>query len=151
MFRHTANYESEVVVNNLLYAKDPDRRQAVDYHAVPYAIFTYPQVASVGMKESEALASGRKVLAGRARYTDVAKGIAMAEEHGFAKVILEEETERILGATIVGSMASELVQQVVYLMNTERQDLEPVMKSQIIHPTINEVLVRAFSKLEHIN
>ncbi len=77
---------------------------------------------------------------------DVAKGMAMAEEHGIVKVILEEETERILGATIVGPMASELVQQVVYLMNTEYQDLIPVIKSQVIHPTINEVLVRAFTE-----
>jgi mycothione reductase len=46
-------------------------------------------------------------------------------------------------------MAEELVQQVVFLMNTEYQDLMPVIKSQVIHPTINEVLVQAFSDLEH--
>ncbi|MBN1234863.1 MAG: dihydrolipoyl dehydrogenase [Methanotrichaceae archaeon] len=149
MFRHTANYESEVVSHNLLRSIDKDDREAVDYHAVPYAVFTYPQVAGVGMKEADALAAGRKVLIGRAKYTDVAKGVAMAEEHGLVKVILEEESGRILGATVVGPMAPELVQQVVYLMNTEYQDLMPVIKSQVIHPTINEVLVRAFSELEH--
>ena len=149
MFRHTANYESKIVSHNLLIAKKLDDREAADYHAVPYAIFTHPQVAGVGMKEEEAKNSGRKVLVGCARYMDVAKGVAMAEEHGFAKVILEEDTGRILGATVVGPMASELVQQVVYLMNTEYQDLVPVMKSQVIHPTINEVLVHAFSNLEH--
>ena len=148
MFRHTANYESEVVSHNLLRAKDSDDREAADYHAVPYAVFTHPQVAGVGMKEAEALAAGLKVLIGRAKYMDVAKGVAMAEEHGLVKVVLEEETGRILGATIVGPMAAELVQQVVYLMNTEYQDLMPVIKSQVIHPTINEVLVRAFSELE---
>jgi len=149
MFRHTANYESEVVSHNLLRAKDREDREAADYHAVPYAVFTHPQVAGVGMKEAEALAAGLKVLVGRAKYMDVAKGVAMAEEHGLVKVVLEEETGRILGATVVGPMASELVQQVVYLMNTEYQDLMPVIKSQVIHPTINEVLVRAFSELEH--
>ena len=149
MFRHTANYESEVVSHNLLRAKDSEDREAADYHAVPYAVFTHPQVAGVGLKEAEALAAGLKVLIGRAKYMDVAKGVAMAEEHGLVKVVLEEETGRILGATVVGPMASELVQQVVYLMNTEYQDLMPVIKSQVIHPTINEVLVRAFSELEH--
>ncbi len=149
MFRHTANYESEVVSHNLLRAADNENREAADYHAVPYAIFTHPQLAGVGMKEEEALAAGLKVLIGRATYLDVAKGVAMAEEHGLVKVILEEETGRILGATVVGPMAAELVQQVVYLMNTEYQDLMPVIKSQVIHPTINEVLVRAFSELEH--
>jgi dihydrolipoamide dehydrogenase len=149
MFRHTANYESEVVSHNLLRSKDSEDREAADYHAVPYAIFTHPQLAGVGMKEADALAAGQKVLIGRATYLDVAKGVAMAEEHGLVKVILEEETGRILGATVVGPMAAELVQQVVYLMNTEYQDLMPVIKSQVIHPTINEVLVRAFSELEH--
>jgi dihydrolipoamide dehydrogenase len=149
MFRHTANYESEVVSHNLLRAQNKEEREVADYHAVPYAVFTHPQVAGVGLKEADALAGGRKVLIGRARYMDVAMGLAMAEEHGLAKVILEEESGRILGATVVGPMAAELVQQVVYLMNADHQDLMPVIKSQVIHPTINEVLVRAFSELEH--
>jgi mycothione reductase len=149
MFRHTANYESEVVSHNLLRAERKDDREAADFHAVPHAVFTHPQVAGVGMTEADALAAGLKILVGRARYQDVAKGVAMAEEHGFVKVVLEEDTGRILGASVVGPMAAELVQQVVYLMNTEYQDLMPVIRSQVIHPTINEVLVRAFSELEH--
>jgi dihydrolipoamide dehydrogenase len=148
MFRHTANYESKVVIHNLLEAPKKGDREKVDYHAVPYAIFTHPQISGVGMKEADALAAGLKVLVGRARYIDTAKGVAMAEDNGFVKVILEEETGRILGATVVGSSASELVQQVVYLMNTEDQDLKPVTRSQVIHPTINEVLVKAFSELQ---
>lgn len=149
MFRHTANYESEVVSHNLLRAEREDDREAVDFHAVPHAVFTHPQVAGVGMTEAEALDAGLKILVGRAKYLDVAMGVAMAEEHGFVKVVLEEETGRILGASAAGPMAAELVQQVVYLMNTEYQDLMPVIKSQVIHPTINEVLVRAFSELKH--
>ena len=100
------------------------------------------------MDEAEAKAQGLKVLVGRARYTDSAKGVAMAEEHGLVKVVLEEESGRILGASIIGSEAPELIQQVVYLMNTDRQDLSTIIRSQVIHPTINEVLARAFSRLE---
>lgn len=149
MFRHTANYESEVVLHNLLHAEKKEDREAVDFHAVPHAVFTHPQVAGVGMLEADALAAGLKVLVGRARYLEVTMGMAMGEEHGFAKVVLEEETGRILGASVVGPQAAELVQQVVYLMNTKYQDLMPVIRSQVIHPTLNEVLVRAFSELEH--
>ena len=149
MFRHTANYEAEVVAHNLLRAAGDSEREAADYHAVPYAVFTHPQVAGVGMKEHEALAEGRKVLIGRAGYMDTAMGVAMSAEHAFVKVVLEEESGRILGATAVGPMAAELVQQVVYLMNTDYQDMMPVIRSQVIHPTINEVLVRAFSELSH--
>jgi mycothione reductase len=137
-----------VVIHNLLRAKDETDREAADYNAVPYAVFTYPTVAGVGMKESEAVERGLKVLIGRAHYMDVAKGVAMAEESGLVKVVLEEETGRILGATVVGPAAAELVQQVVYLMNTDYQDLMPVIRSQVIHPTLNEVLVRAFSELD---
>ncbi len=151
MFRHTANYESEVVAHNLLRAAGDSDREAADYHAVPYAIFTYPQVAGVGLKEHEALAEGRKVLIGRADYMDTVMGVAMEAEHAFAKVVLDEESGRILGAIVAGPMAAELVQQVVYLMNTDYQDMMPIIKSQVIHPTINEVLVRAFSELAHPN
>ena len=100
------------------------------------------------MKESEAKARGLEVLVGRAKYTDSAMGVVLAEEQGFVKIILEEESGRILGATIIGSSAPELIQQVVYMMNTDRQDLSTIMRSQVIHPTINEVLARAFSRLE---
>ena len=73
-----------------------------------------PQVAAVGFKESEALDAGYKVLAGRAKYSDLAKGVAMAEENGFVKVVVEEKTGKILGCSVVGSEASELIQQVVF-------------------------------------
>ena len=148
MYRHTANYESEVVIHNLLEANGELELEKADYHAVPYAVFTYPTLAGVGMKEQEAAAKGLKVLVGRAGYMDTAKGVAMGEESGLVKVVLEEETGKILGATVVGPAAAELAQQAVYLMNTEYQDLMPVMRAQVIHPTLNEVLVRAFSELE---
>ncbi len=149
MFRHTANYEAEVVSHNILRAGKKEDREAADFHAVPHAVFTHPQVAGVGLKEAEALAAGHKILVGRASYMDVVKGIAMAEEQGFVKVVVEENTGKILGCSVVGSSAPELVEQVTYLMNTEYQDLMPMIRAQIIHPTISEVMAQAFSNLEH--
>lgn len=149
MFRHNANYEADVVSHNMLKASDREEREAVDYHAVPHAVFTYPTVAAVGMTELEASEAGYEILVGRARYTDAAKGIAMAEEKGFVKAVVEEETAKILGISVVGSEAPALVQQVVYMMNTEYQDLMPLIRSQIIHPTINEVISNAFANLAH--
>lgn len=149
MFRHTANYEAEVVAHNLFIDKNKDKKAKADFHAVPHAVFTHPIVAGVGLKEAEAIAAGYKILVGRARYTDVSKGIAMAEENGFVKVVVEEETGRILGCSIIGSEADALIQQIVYLMNTVNQDMTPLINSEVIHPTINEVIVNAFSELEH--
>jgi len=148
MFRHTASYESDIVIHNMLRAKKLEDKMSVDFHSVPHAVFTNPQVAGVGLRESEAIDAGYEVLVGRAKHTDVAKGVAMAEEHGFVKVVVEEKTGKILGCSAVGAGASELVQQVVYLMNTDRQNLEPLSRSQIIHPTLNEVLAHAFVNLE---
>lgn len=148
MYRHTANYEAEVVGHNLFHGEEKANQEEANYHAVPYAVFTYPAVAGVGMKEAEAVAKVLNVLIGRAAYMDTAKGMAMGEEGGLIKVVLEEETGKILGATIAGPSAPELAQQVVYLMNTDYQDLMPVIRSQVIHPTLNEVLVRAFSQLQ---
>jgi mycothione reductase len=148
MFRHTASYESDIVIHNMLRAKKHEDRMNVDFHSVPHAVFTNPQVAGVGLKESEAIDAGYKVLVGRAKHTDVAKGMAMAEKHGFVKVVVEEKSGKILGCSAVGAGSAELVQQVVYLMNTDRQNLEPLSRSQIIHPTLNEVLAHAFVNLE---
>jgi dihydrolipoamide dehydrogenase len=145
MFRHTANYAAEVVSHNL----QKEERVKADFHAVPHAVFTHPQVAGVGLTEPEAQAAGYKILVGRARYTEVAKGYAMAEEDGFVKVVVEEGRGRILGCSVVGPEAPALIQQVVYLMNADDQDLTPMIRSEVIHPTLSEVLIQAFARLEH--
>jgi mycothione reductase len=143
MFRHTANYESKVVWSNAF----TDDTEIVDYHAVPHAVFTYPQVGSVGMTEEEAQQAGYEILVGRAMYGDVAKGYAMGEEDGFVKVIVNRSSRQILGCQIVGPEASDLVQQVVYLMNTESQDYAPLARAQVIHPALSEVVARAFANM----
>ena len=75
LFRHVANYESEVVFLNAVLK----RKVKVDYHAIPHAVFSYPEVASVGMKEMEAVEKfgEEKVLVGFYKYENTAKGEAM--------------------------------------------------------------------------
>ncbi|UCF07169.1 MAG: dihydrolipoyl dehydrogenase [Thermoplasmata archaeon] len=143
MFRHTANYESGIVWRNAF----TEHKAATDYHAVPHAVFGYPQVGAVGLTEPAARQAGYAVMVGKARYTDVAKGFAMGEDWGLAKVIVEAESRRILGAHILGSEASDLVQQIVYLMNAGNQDYMPLVDSQIIHPALSEVVINAFANL----
>lgn len=142
MYRHTANYEASVVWNNAF----SDELVEVDYHAVPHAVFTHPMIAGVGMTEPQARQAGHDLLIGKSRYIDVAKGYAMAEE-GFVKVIVDALDGTILGCHIMGSSAPELVQQVTYIMNAEDHSYLPVARSQVIHPSISEVLVRALGSL----
>lgn len=144
LFKHVANYESLVVYRNALQKK----REKVDYHAVPYAIFSHPEIAAVGIKEKEAIErhGEENVLIGFYRYEDTAKGQAMEVKDCFVKVILEG-TGKILGAHIIGPHASILIQEIVNLMYTEEQSAVPIRRGMHIHPALSEVVERAFGSL----
>ena len=144
-FKHVANYEALVVYYNAILKK----RVKVDYHAIPHAVFTYPEIAGVGLKEKEAVEKhGKdKVLIGIQRYQDTAKGEAMGVEDCFVKVIVEKRIMKILGAHIIGPYASVLIQEVINLMYTPEQSAEPIIKGMHIHPALNEVVERAFHSL----
>jgi dihydrolipoamide dehydrogenase len=144
-FKHVANYEARVVYYNAVLKKETQ----VDYHAVPHAVFTYPEIAGVGLREKEAIDKyGKdKVLIGFQRYQDTAKGEAMDVEDYFVKVIIERETEKILGAHIIGPYASILIQEIINLMYTPEQIGEPAISGMHIHPALSEVVERAFFSL----
>ena len=141
LFKHVANYESEVVYYNAVLKKGVK----VDYHAVPHAVFTYPEAAGVGMKEREAVEKlgGENVMIGFQRYEDTAKGEAMGAKGYFVKVIMERESEKILGAHVVGPQASILIQELVNAMYTGDQSPRDLRRSMYIHPALNEVVQRA--------
>jgi mycothione reductase len=122
------------------------RDMKVDYHAIPHAVFTYPEVASVGLKEKEALEriGMNNILIGVQRYEDTAKGEAMSVKDYFVKVIVEKGTLRILGAHIIGPHASILVQELVDLMYTHEQNAVPILRGMHIHPALSEVVAKAF-------
>jgi mycothione reductase len=143
MFRHTANYEAEVVWTNAF----TEQKHQVDYHAVPHAVYGHPQVGAVGLTEERAKEVDYEILVGRARYMDVTKGYAMGEEDGMVKVVVEQGTGRILGCHIVGPRAAILVQQIVYLMNAGDQDYTPLADAQVIHPALSEVVINAFGNM----
>ena len=144
MFRHTANYHADLVFRNIFR----DQKHEVDEHAVPHAVFSHPQVGHVGMTEADAKATGIQIEVGRAKYSDTAKGIAMNNKDGFVKVVVAATTGKILGCSIVGPDAAVLVQQVAYLMNCGNQGMGPLYSTQVIHPAMSEVVIRAFSNLK---
>ena len=146
MYRHTANYEASVVRNNLF----SQQKMTLDLHAVPHAVFTDPQVGQVGMTEEEAKAQF-KVMVGVARFHETAMGFAYDDEEAFVKVLVEYPTRRILGATVVGPQASILIQQVVNMMASDSQTFAPLVRAQIIHPTLSEAVASAFGKLRPAN
>jgi len=96
MFTHMANREAAIVVQNVFYGN----KLKVDYTAVPHGMYSHPQIVSVGLTEEEAR-KNHKIMVGRTKYIDVAKGEAMLEKQGYVKAIIEKGTSRILGFHII--------------------------------------------------
>ncbi|MCW8802517.1 MAG: dihydrolipoyl dehydrogenase [Candidatus Bathyarchaeota archaeon] len=144
-FKHVANHEAAVVFYNAVLKK----KIKVDYHAVPHAVFGYPEIASVGLSEKVAIEQYGmdNVLIGFYRYEDTAKGEAMNEKDSFVKVIVEQKNKKILGAHIVGPQASVLIHEIIPLMYSQNQTATPILESMHIHPALSEVVERAFRAL----
>jgi mycothione reductase len=142
LFKHVANHEAQIVYFNAVLKK----KIKMDYHAVPHAVFTDPEIASVALKEQEAIGKYGKdnILIGFFKYADTAKGEAMALKDDFVKVIVKRDTGQILGAHIIGPEASVLIQEIVNVMYTETQTLDPINAAMHIHPALSEVVARAF-------
>jgi mycothione reductase len=140
-YKHKANYDAKVLYHALVLG----RRTPVDYHAVPHAIFTEPEVAGVGWTEQEARqqvdASG--LLVGRYEYRNTAKGAALEEKDGLVKVLVLRDGLRLVGAHVVGPEASVLVQELVTLMYTPTRSVQPIFDGMHIHPALSEVVERA--------
>jgi len=138
-FKHVANQAAETV----WHAFTQGRREPFDFSKVPYAVFTWPEVASVGLTEENALKQGNKILVGISAYADTAYGIAMGEEDGFCKLIVEQESYKILGCHIIGPFAPILIQEVINCMSCGGGNVFPLLDSMHIHPALPEVVQRA--------
>ena len=145
LFKHVANYESILVYYNAILGE----KRKVDYHAIPSAVFSHPEIASVGLGEKEAIEKygENNIVIGMQKYEDTAKGEAMDLQDYFVKVIVEMNTDKIIGAHIIGPDASVLIQEIINLMYTDNQSAKPIMDGMHIHPALNEVVERAFSGL----
>ena len=141
MFTHVANEEVAIVWHNSVH----DHKVEMDYRAVPHAVFTHPQIASVGLTEQQAR-QGHDILIGEALYMDVAKGEAMMETEGFAKAIVERESGRILGFHIIGPYAPILIQEAINAMANEG-GVRSIYMGLHIHPAMPELVPRTLSNL----
>ena len=145
LFKHVANYEAQIVYQNAMLKE----KISVDYHAVPHAVFCYPEIASVGVTELQALEEYGEgnILIGFHRYQDTTKGDAMGLTEYFVKIIVEKKAQIILGAHVIGPYASILIQEIVNLMYTRERSVRPIFAGMHIHPSLSEVIERAFFSL----
>ena len=144
LLKHSANLEAAYAVNNIF---NPDNKVAVNYHAMPHAIFASPQVASVGLTEREAAAQNLPYVSSTYNYSDTAYGSSIEDTDGFVKALAHRESGEILGCHIIGSEASILIQEVVNAMRM-RLTTDAITQSIYVHPALPEVVQRAFGSLQ---
>ncbi|MDX3006876.1 mycothione reductase [Kribbella solani] len=143
--KHVANHEARVVKHNLL---NPDDRIASDHRFVPHAVFSSPQIASVGLTEEQAKERGIPYVAAVQRYADIAYGWAMEDTTGFAKVIADANTGQLIGCHIIGPQAPTVIQPVIQAMSFGLDAYAMAREQYWIHPAMPEVLENALLKLE---
>ena len=113
------------------------------YKAVPSAVFSNPQIATVGLTEAEAQAAGRAFRVGMRDYSGTAYGWAMEDTVGFAKMLVDTETDQIIGAHILGAQAATLIQPIIQAMELDTPATDVARRVFYIHPALTEVVENA--------
>ncbi|MFI5044287.1 MAG: mycothione reductase [Acidimicrobiales bacterium] len=138
--KHLANAEARVMSHNLLHPYD---LRMVDERVVPHAVFSHPQVGSVGVREVDVQASGAPYVVGRYDYAGTAYGWALDDVTSFAKVIVDPQSLQLLGGHVIGPQAATLLQQLVQAMAFEIP-VDRLARGQLwTHPGLAEVLENA--------
>lgn len=138
MLAHKAEYEGVVCVE-AIKGLNP---QPMDRRMIPACTYSMPQLASVGLTEQAAGADGRAIRVGRFPFVGNGKAIAMGEDQGLVKVIFDAATGQLLGAHMIGSGVTELIEGYVVAMNLETTE-EQLMRAVFPHPTLSEIMKEA--------
>jgi pyruvate/2-oxoglutarate dehydrogenase complex dihydrolipoamide dehydrogenase (E3) component len=145
-FTHTSYNDHEIVVANLL-ENDPRR---VSDRIPAYALFTDPPLGRVGMTETEARASGRRVLAGLMPMSRVGRAKERGETQGFMKVVVDADTEHILGAALLCIEGDEIVHSLLDVM-AAGASYKVIQRSVPIHPTVSELIPTLLGQLNEVS
>src|SRR5690554_5487294 len=137
MLAHKASEEGVMVAERIA-----GNKAQINYDVIPSVIYTHPEIASVGKSEDQLKAAGEKYNVGMFPFLANGRAMAANETDGFVKIIADAETDRILGATIIGPSAGDLCQQIVIAMefSSSAEDLGMMVFS---HPTLSEVVHEA--------
>ncbi|RYD21917.1 MAG: FAD-containing oxidoreductase, partial [Spirochaetia bacterium] len=134
-FTHTAYNDFEIVAANLLDGED----RCVSDRLPGYALYIDPPLGRVGMTDAEAEKTGRKLLYSKRPMTRVGRAVEKGETQGFMKVVSDAETNRILGAAILGSGGDEAIHGILNMMNAD-QPVDVLRWAVPIHPTVSELV-----------
>ena len=143
MLAHVASYEGEIAVENAL-----GRTRKADYHAVPTVVFTYPEVAGVGITEAEAQEKGIPHKVSKFPFMAAGRAVAMDETIGMVKLLCNSENGKVLGMHIMGPHAGDLIAEgtIAVQNGLTAKDLAHTMHA---HPTLPEaILETAMGQME---
>ena len=133
MLAHVASHQAIVAVDHIFGSKEQ-----MNYLAIPSAIFTHPQIASVGYTEEQAKEKSIEIISAIYPYRALGKAIASLETIGHAQIIADKKDHRIIGAHIIGEKASELIGEMT-LAITNKMKLEDIAHTIHPHPTLSEI------------
>jgi dihydrolipoamide dehydrogenase len=137
MLAHKGSMEGEVAAE--VIAGEPS---AIDYQAMPAAVFTEPEIGTVGMSESEAEEAGFETVVGKFPFRASGRALTTGESDGFVKIVADDEQGYVLGAQIVGPEASELIAELGLAIELGAT-LEDVASTVHTHPTLSEAVMEA--------
>jgi len=127
--------EGRIAVHNM-FGK---RKEKLDYNLVPSAVFSHPEIAWVGLNEEQARKKYKNnIEIGKFPYADLGKAECLGETEGFIKFIVEKKSKRILGVSIIGHEASDIIHEAVVLLHY-KATLKDLKKMMHIHPTFGEI------------
>jgi pyruvate/2-oxoglutarate dehydrogenase complex dihydrolipoamide dehydrogenase (E3) component len=144
-FTHTAYNDFEIVAANLL---DHDDR-TLSHRLVGYALYTDPPLGQVGMTQAQAEKTGRPILVSKRPMTRVGRAVEKGETKGFMKIVADAETQRILGAAILGTGGDEAIHGILDMMNAD-QPVSALRWAVPIHPTVSELIPTLLLALEPV-
>ncbi|WP_343632613.1 FAD-containing oxidoreductase [Roseateles sp.] len=142
-FTHTSWNDFEVVAANLFDGAS----RGVGQRLVTYALYTDPPLARIGLSEREVRATGRPALIGTRPMTRVGRAVEKGEDKGFIKILVDQETQAILGASILGVDGDEAIHSLLDVTVAKRPYTE-VMNGVRIHPTVSELLPTVLQSLK---
>jgi pyruvate/2-oxoglutarate dehydrogenase complex dihydrolipoamide dehydrogenase (E3) component len=145
-FTHTSYNDYEIVAANLF---DDDPRRVTD--RIPcYGLFIDPPLGRVGMSAREAKASGRNVLIGKRMMARVSRAREFGETRGFMKVLVDADSEEILGAVILGLSGDEVIHCLLDMMYAKKP-YTVISRAVHIHPTVAELIPTILQELEPLS
>ncbi|MBX8685958.1 FAD-containing oxidoreductase [Mycobacterium sp. 20091114027_K0903767] len=145
-FTHTSYNDFEIVAANLL---DDDPRRVSD-RVTTYALYIDPPLGRAGMTVDQVRKSGRKALVGKRPMTRVGRAVEKGETQGFMKVVVDAETEEILGVAILGVGGDEVVHSVLDIM-TAKLPYTAISRTMHIHPTVSELVPTMLQELKPLD